>query len=373
MRDLDGTRASLAEKDRLIKDRDDLLESHIFETRKLSEMLDKERQAHRNTKIQFDTFQKAHHHTSRTVSQQEARMQELESSRQNNLKKIAQLESSFKEQLTERNNLLLAIWNKLSAVCGSDWAHNNSLINGRALPSLEAVSTMLPGFSKNLLAATKMVETIINGFRNQIKTIERDLWKEYQNLESTLDARTKKLDRLETMVRSGSASSGPEDKGQLKTLKDANRLLKVELASVRNVDNRTRNLMDPLSLPSPSPSVPTGPRNKPAERTATLTRHHSASTVETMERATSSMGSSAGGRTGSAASGGGSGGPFTTDEQRWVFRLRELEKRLAKEREGRLLDRDGARKRLLDGKKENEELRKELERMKVGMADTALH
>jgi hypothetical protein len=54
-------------------------------------------------------------------------------------------------------------------------------------------------------------------------------------------------------------------------------------------------------------------------------------------------------------------------EQRWIFRLRELERRLKAEREARLLDRNGARKRLEEGEKRNEELKAELERNRTKM------
>jgi hypothetical protein len=367
---LDNTRATIAEKERLIKQRDALLESHGLETRKMSEMLDKERQSHRNTKAQFDSFQKTHQHTSRTVSQQETRMLELETSRSQDRKKLTNLENSFKDQLTERNNLLLHLWNRLSALCGKDWAHNNSLINGRALPTLEAVSTMLPGFSKNLFAAVKTIESLFGSFNTKIKSIERDLWKEYQSLEHTLELRTKKLERLETVVKSGVSSNSTDGRAEISKLKEANRLLKGELVSLRNVDNRSRSLMDPNEIPSPSPSVPTGPRNKnistsSTERTSTLTRHHSASAVETFESA---------GSLARPESMGGSSSVMNVQEgeRRWIFRLKELEKRLKAEREARLQDRSGARKRLEEGEKRNEELRAELERAKL-RRETALH
>ncbi|KAI9729781.1 MAG: Anucleate primary sterigmata protein B [Claussenomyces sp. TS43310] len=360
MRDLDSTRASVSEKDRLIKQRDSLLESHGLESRRQTEMLDKERQSHRNTRNQFEAFQKTHQHVSRTVTQQESRVQELEMSRQLDRKKLAQLESSFREQLTERNNLLLTLWNRLSALCGSDWAHDNRLINGRALPSLEVVSTMLPGFSKNLLAATKTIESMVGGFQTRIKTVERDLWKEYQNVEQALDVRVKKLDRLETLVKSGVSSGASDSKAEMVSLKDTNRLLRAELASLRNVDNRTRTLLEPGGASSPSPSIPTGPRSRKSDRTSTLTRHHSSSTVETATR----VGSSSAGSSIRAGSSKG-GASDEADDQRWIFRFQELERRLAAEREARLLDRKGAMKRLQEAERRNEELRMEVERGKV--------
>jgi hypothetical protein len=58
--------------------------------------------------------------------------------------------------------------------------------------------------------------------------------------------------------------------------------------------------------------------------------------------------------------------PLQPSEQRWIHRLKELERRLKAEREARLLDRSGARKRLEEGRLENEQLRLELEREREG-------
>ncbi|KAL1838184.1 hypothetical protein VTJ49DRAFT_2965 [Mycothermus thermophilus] len=279
MRDLDKTKSSLADKDRIIKQRDALLETQALELRKMGEMLDKERQNHRNVKHQFETFQKTHQHVTRTVSSQDQRIIELEQAKAQDKKRIAQLESQFKEQLTERNNLLLTLWTRLSTLCGTDWAHDNSLINGRALPSLESVATMLPGFSKNLLAAVKTIETMVGNFQGRVKSVERDLWREYQTLENLLDQRTKKLDRLEAVVRNGIATGQINPNSQalldaqarLARLEDAYRQLKVENHTLRAAAEARRAAhaqarderqeLNNNGMASP-PLVPTGPKAK---------------------------------------------------------------------------------------------------------------
>ncbi|KAE8445554.1 hypothetical protein EG329_013318 [Mollisiaceae sp. DMI_Dod_QoI] len=365
-RELDSTKSSLAEKERIIKQRDSLLESHALESRKLADMLDKERQTHRNTKHQFETFQKTQQHTTRSLTQQESRVLELETARATDRRKIATLENNLKEQMNERNQLLLSLWNRLSALCGSDWAHNNSLINGRALPSLEAVSTMLPGFSKNLLAAVKTIETLVGDFRSRIRSVEKDLWKEYQTLETNLEVRTKRLDRLETMARSGIPGFVGDGSKELNKLKEANRSLKAEISSLRAANDVRAGVYHDTS---PSPSVPTGPRNKSREksRNSTLTRHQSASVVESFDRTTGS-------RSGSISSAdkmralspemGGEGGAFKPD-LRWQIRLQELEYKLKAEREARLVDRSSARQRLEEKNRENAELAAQVERSRV--------
>jgi hypothetical protein len=374
VRELDAKKASLVEKDRIIKQRDALLESHGLESRKLAELLNKEQVAHRATKHQFETFQKTHQHVSRTVSTQDARILELESTRAQDKKKITQLEATFKEQLTERNNLLLLLWTRLSALCGTDWAHDNSLINGRALPSLESVATMLPGFSKNLMAAVKMIETMIGGFQSRIKGVERDLWREYQALENNLEVRTKKLERLETIVRNGVATGtlgSHEAMSRMARLEDAYRQLKVENATLRTAnDVRARAAYSATGDPnavvpegsggSPSPSIPTGPRDRDKDRTR---RGGSSSRTATMTRSSSTNAVPSSGSTGALDVALTERDPPAADN-RWMFRLRDLEYKLKMEREGRNQDRAAARQRLGGLELENRDLRGEVTRMK---------
>ncbi|KAI9724986.1 MAG: hypothetical protein M1812_000262 [Candelaria pacifica] len=353
--ELDITRNDLAEKDRLLKTRDALLESAGLESQKLSDLLEKERQARRADKHNFEHIQKTHQSTTRTMSHHQTRVNELESARQHDRKKHANLEQQFRDQLAERNNLLLALWNRLCTMCGTDWAHQNSLVDGK-LPSLEVVASTLPAFSKNLLLAVKTVEGLIGGFKSRIRGVERDLWKEYQTLEHNLDLRVKKLDKLEGIVqaqRTASQNSAPE----IARLRGENRLLKAELSMLQKPDARSRSSQGEHRLST------SGTPNRDVSRAAmaaTLMRHHSSSAVETLERAALSaipLPSA----------------PIEPSQQRWVHRLKELERRLKAEREARLLDRSGARKRLEQGRAENEELRMELERERVrkGTLDSA--
>ncbi|KAL2262345.1 hypothetical protein VTK26DRAFT_1618 [Humicola hyalothermophila] len=281
-RELDTTKSALAEKVRLLKQRDELLESHALESRKVAELLEKERQSHRNTKNELETFQRTHQHVSHTVTTKDTRISELEAARAQDKKRLSILEKQLKDELTERNKLLLKLWTRLASLCGTDWAHNNSLINGRALPSVESVATMLPGFSQNLMAAVKHLETTFNGFASKIKSVERDLWKEYQTLENHLDSRIKKMDRLEGIVRNNVATGavgGPaltEALARLEKLEQVSRQLRVENHTLRaaaqaRASRGTRDspdkssgtaLVSPTSPGSPSRPAPTDRKGK---------------------------------------------------------------------------------------------------------------
>ncbi|MCJ1241604.1 Anucleate primary sterigmata protein B [Varicellaria rhodocarpa] len=81
--------------------------------------------------------------------------------------------------------------------------------------------------------------------------------------------------------------------------------------------------------------------------TATLTRHYSGSAVDELERRRDERDN---GPSSSAAAAAAqaviASQPIEPSQQRWVHRLKELERRLKAEREARLLDQSGARKRL---------------------------
>ncbi|KAJ9647261.1 hypothetical protein H2199_002248 [Coniosporium tulheliwenetii] len=355
---LDTARHDLVEKNRLLKDRDALLENAALETRRLSDLLDKERQARKQDRHQHEQSLRSHQSTTRTIQQHETRVAELETARSHDRRKLAQLEQQYRDQLLERHNLLLALWNRLSTLCGAEWAQANSLVAGE-LPSLELIARNLPGFSKNVILAVKTVESLIGGFRQRIRGIEKELWREYQNLEHALDVRAKRMDALEKAVASGASkrpaasrsSSRTSETSEVVKLKGENKLLKAELqfqrqtAAPRPGMERAETLRPESAVRSPA-RASIGPQ---------LLRTHSTSAVEVLQQQHQQ---NHGGQDQQQLY----SAPLQPSEKRWLHRLRELERRLKAEREARLLDRSGARKRLEEGRLENEELRALLER-----------
>lgn len=364
--ELESTRAKLDEKESSLRNRDSLMESHGLESRKLSEQLERERHGRRADKQSFEQALKSQHQASRTITQSSSRITELETAYKQDRKRFAGLEQQFKDQLSERNAMLLTIWRRLSTMCGPDWAHSNSLINGN-LPSQEVIGNILfwPGFSRNLMLAVKTLEAVIGGFKNRIKGVERDLMKQYQNVEHVFNQRVKRLDRMEDSVMNMRAQSQAGASPELSKLRGENRLLKAELNIIQSSPSRR--------------SVAAGTRAGAAASgspTATSSRH-----VDMDERRSGpSQFSSATTLADQAGSAGGAGGAMVhsrrsrnmdSGNEKWIQRLRELEKGLKAEREARLLDRGGARKRLEERDAENQRLRAQLERQE-GRAITAV-
>lgn len=456
--DLDATRRRLDEKETTLTNREQLLETNSLEYRKLLDALEKERQGRRQDKHSFEQSLKSHQQSARALTANSSRITELEQARIGDRKRLAQLEAQFKDQLSERNQVLLTIWKKLSAMCGPDWTHNNSLINGN-LPSQEVIGNMLfwPGFSRNLLLAAKQVEGTLVTFKDRIKRVERDMWKEYQALEHTLELRTKKLERVEqawdqvklkqveweaqmSTPPHGSRTPKSSKTPELSKLKGENRLLKAELQLLQQQHQRSHlrreskgsMLSNALSnegtaasgdgTANDRPGLP--PRSSSMRRTKVpgLERSHTSNIVEHLANFNHSPDSNSM-RTNSISSRNSglvshhdrgererglmipagpmmvpSNGNFsippprepaphppgplsqasTSDlgsmvsvgtsgpgQEKWIHRLRELERRLKAEREARLQDRTSMRKRLEERDAVNEELRNELGRERV--------
>jgi Centrosomin N-terminal motif 1/Micro-tubular organiser Mto1 C-term Mto2-binding region len=408
--ELDMTRRRLDEKENLLVNRDSLLESSGLEYRKIADLLERERQARRADKHSFEQALKSHSASARTISQNNTRIADLENGRQADRRRMSQLDQQYKDQLSERNSVLLTIWKRLSAMCGPDWAHSNSLINGN-LPSQEVIGNMLfwPGFSRNLLLAAKQVEGTLGSFKDRIKRVEQELWIEYQNLEHTMELRIKKFERVEELFNNIKASQMPSMKSSsrgssspnVQKLKGENRILKAELSLLQQqhshgnrrphhsrTQSRTSTMSDAPSFAGAaipargSSSRHAGAANASAAVAATLVRHHSTDVVEHLAGDVNGGEHAGGSRRSNSIvsrtsnyrgelmipayhqqddrSNSSSGG-----QDKWIHRLRELERRLKAEREARLLDRSGARKRLEERDAVNEGLRMELERERM--------
>jgi hypothetical protein len=354
IQELDNTKNDLAEKDRLLRNRDALLESTGMESRRLGDLLERERQARRQDQTTFENAKRGHQNVSRSIQHHETRVLELETLRSQDRQKIHHLEKQYKDQLIERNNLLYALWNRLSTLCGAEWSRSHALVNGE-IPSMELIQKNLNGFSKNIIHAVKTVEGIIGGFRQRIRSIEKDLMRDYQTLEHTFDVRVKRLDQLEKLALAQRQSIGRPstvrggmielNTAELTKLRNENKTLRTEVSTLRAITTTTQTVTESNSRTASRSGSPNS--SKRASMAHTLLRHHSNASAVDQSTPNHPYPQAV---------------PLAPSEQKWIHRLKELERRLQAEREARLLDRSGARKRLEQKNEENMELKTMLER-----------
>ncbi|KAG8630232.1 hypothetical protein KVT40_001851 [Elsinoe batatas] len=420
--ELDAARADVADKDRLIKSRDVLLESSGLEARRLSDLLDKERQARKHDLHNFEMAQRGNSGHLRAIANHETRSLELETALSQAKRKLGTVEGQYKAQLEERNALLLSLWNRLSTICGTEWSQQNGGLGGN-VTSVESIGKHLPQFQRNILAACKAIEGLFSGLKGRIRMAERSMAKDVNTLSHSLEQKVKRLDQVERMAnelvevntqlrtaiansglgastgRTPSAASGSFGQNKLsKAHQEEMKILRTEIKSLQkelkihralpsdeaaekikadpeirsnNSGNRRSSVLGLLGVGDGD-----GNRLSPATIAGKILRTNSESAVRTLNL-TGNRQSVDLGRQASITSTTPSTNRMSQDlqaqgptmppgsgpnDQRWIHRLRELEKRLKAEREARLLDRKGARQRLEERSAENEGLRQELER-----------
>jgi hypothetical protein len=369
MHDLKEVKSQLAEKNHLLRNKDQLLESSGLESKRLTDMLEKERSQRRKDLHQFEQSQRGSSTNARMMAQHESRALDLETARSQDRRKMMQLEQQYRDQLDDRNQLLISLWTKLTALCGDEWSSRHSSINGEPA-SVDAISRNLQPFTRNILSAIKAIETLMSSCKSQIRSVEKNLRKDYQVLEQNLEVRIKKMDLLERAVKDAQSAieTQAQESATLRSQQNMNRSSKTSIEEVTKLKQEIKILRAEIRFHKSSTAENKGKEAEKKDTSNQLTprasmansllRHHSSSAIETLQQqvplATNAKNPSIVLAT----------PPLQPSEQRWIHRLKELERRLKAEREGRLLDRKGARQRLEERDSQLEDLRGMLEREK---------
>jgi predicted nucleic acid-binding Zn-ribbon protein len=369
MHDLKEVKSQLAEKNHLLRNKDQLLESSGLESKKLADMLEKERSQRRKDLHQFEQSQRGSSTNARMMAQHESRAMDLETARSQDRRKMMQLEQQYRDQLDDRNQLLFSLWTKLTALCGNEWSTHHSSINGEPA-SADAISRNLQPFTRNILSAIKAIETLMSSCKSQIRSVEKNLRKDYQVLEQNLEVRVKRMDLLERAVKDAQSAieTQAQESATLRSQQNMNRSSKTSIEEVTKLKQEVKILRAEIRFHKSSTAENKGKEAEKKDTSNQLTprasmansllRHHSSSAIETLQQqvplATNAKNPSIVLAT----------PPLQPSEQRWIHRLKELERRLKAEREGRLLDRKGARQRLEERDSQLEDLRGMLEREK---------
>ena len=138
--------------------------------------LDKERLARKTAVAQVSNLEASNKSMRQTLSEWEAKIAEMAKSRGSEQKALRQLEAQYKEQLSERNSLLVTLWQRLGVIVGSKWVDKVNAQGGGDV----APSNNFAGFSRNILQCVKVLEDVMVNFKLKCKGVERDLWNDYK-------------------------------------------------------------------------------------------------------------------------------------------------------------------------------------------------
>lgn len=407
LRELNRSKAAMGEKDRQLDETRSLINSHTTEAEQLHNLIDKERQARRHDRAELDKM--------RQRGTEIVRVSELEKALQREQKTVATLETDSRFHLRERSKLMYNVWTRVASMCGSDWLSTYAEQQGQEPPTYDSVTADPSSIDEPLSLALDTLSQNLAAFRMRIRTTEKELFDGLEGLSFNLDERSKRIEAIEKVVSSRMRSSGHKPavpsqeaarslevlKEENQMLKDESKILKRELKMVRQANFSLPGLKTPQAEldrteaavaklererehlfsrqsqhggrhlgASPSSSHPgsvSGDAHGPArgEREASaLTLHQSSmgppSITDTApESMTAGSNNYAESQHGGASS---SHASLLPADQRWVLRLKEADRRLLAEREGRVLDREGARERIKQWKAENHNLRQELDR-----------
>ncbi|KAF2864242.1 hypothetical protein K470DRAFT_254565 [Piedraia hortae CBS 480.64] len=358
---LDRAQMDVADRDRLLRHRDGLLESTSLESRRLSDLLDKERASRKHDLDQFDRASRGQATHLRELAHSQARVLELETAFSQDKRKMAKLEQEYHDQLEERNDALLEVWKRLAAICGPEWTKKHSSVLGQS-PSTDIIHNHLGAFKRNLITALSTIEALTGRYETQMRQVEKNLWREYQGLNEKVKHGVRRVGALEEAVAAPQGSNGQFD-GENARLKAEIKSLKSEIRLHRQQHALTQQTLQSQQQHGDLRRSITGGSNSlsgtsPGRALAALLRHSSVTSNTEAQSATQRPPSTTAATEERTSS-------MSSNEQRWIHRFKELETRLKAERERRLQDRRDARHRLEEQRQEYEELKARLEKERL--------
>ncbi|KAF9267702.1 hypothetical protein L218DRAFT_919289 [Marasmius fiardii PR-910] len=193
--ELARARKDLGEKDARSRDRDGDLDKLHAENRELASQLSAQTQARLNISEKLDGVQAALKTAEAEVVAFRSKVSELELRLSKDQRSLLNAEAQYRDQLTERNTLLLTIYQYMDKILGVDKTPKKG---GQAETK---PFTNFAVFHDNLLTRLKTLSQIQADFEKRCKEAEGRFMEKITEMRKQLDNRWKHLDKFETSVR----------------------------------------------------------------------------------------------------------------------------------------------------------------------------
>ncbi|KAJ3836730.1 hypothetical protein F5878DRAFT_586148 [Lentinula raphanica] len=231
--ELSRARAELNDRDSKGRDRDGALDKLHAENRDLASQLAAQTQARLNISEKLDNTQSSLKAAEAEIASFKSRVSELEMRLSKDQRSLLAAENQYRDQLTERNTLLLTIYQYMDKILGVDKTPKKG---GQAETK---PFTNFGVFHDNLITRLKALSQIQMDFDKRCKEIEGRFTEKVVDMRKQLDNRWKQIDKFEAGVKAFAETKATwrrkynAKEGEVEALKTTNAELSAQLSSTK--------------------------------------------------------------------------------------------------------------------------------------------
>ncbi|KAG6331744.1 hypothetical protein ID866_7347 [Astraeus odoratus] len=226
-------RQDIAEREGTMRERDTTIDKLHSEVRDLTTRLGNQSQARLHLSEKLDGAQASLKTAETELTTYRTRVNELEARLSKDQKQLLNAETQYRDQLTERNTLLLTIYQYMDKILGVDKTPKRG---GQAETK---PFTNFSVFHDNLITRLKALSQIQLDFDKRVKEAESRFAEKLTDMRKQLDTRWKQIDKFESSVKAYAEAKATwrrkyvTKEGELEALKATNNDLVQQLAASR--------------------------------------------------------------------------------------------------------------------------------------------
>ncbi|GAA6058279.1 hypothetical protein JCM3770_002889 [Rhodotorula araucariae] len=331
-----------------VRDKDLRIATLESEKKEIQAQLASQTQARLALEDTYDAATKTLRDTQTELSSARDRLRVVEDQLNTDHRALSKTENQYRDQLAERNTLLLTVYQAVDRIGAAD---------KRKPPSSPALDvpkpfSNFPVFHERLLERLRAVTGLQHSFERRARELEARFAEQLQVLKRQQDARHKQLDRFEAGLKSATEAQR-QWRARVQSKTQELEAAKAEVASLQSQVRRESSAQSSLEASrSPNPGDGDGgslqSRLSAAEASAATAERRLAATQAQLRDAEARLGEQR--------------AKYGVAEGKWEARVRELEQRVRAAEEKVKRERQGAKERM-------EELRSESRRLEHELSD----
>ncbi|KZT19172.1 hypothetical protein NEOLEDRAFT_1246010 [Neolentinus lepideus HHB14362 ss-1] len=231
--ELARARKELDSRDGKTRERDGVIDKLHAENRDLTTQLAAQTQARLNLSEKLDALQAQLKAAEADVSMFRTRVAELEQRLSKDQRSLLAAEAQYRDQLTERNTLLLTIYQYMDKILGVDKTPK------KGSQAETKPYTNFSVFHDNLITRLKQLSSIQLDFDKRCKEVEAKYMEKLTDLKKQLDQRWKQIDKFEAGLKNYADAKASwrrqmsSKEGELEALRSSNSDLTAQLSKLK--------------------------------------------------------------------------------------------------------------------------------------------